>query len=242
MKEFLLTVAGFDPTGGAGILRDYATFRHFGFLGCGVITANTAQNTKGVKALEFVRGELIKEQLELILEEIPVKGVKIGLPHRGWVNRVIAEKVGGLGVPVVFDPVLAPTYGKEFVEDLTEIAPLIEVATVITPNYSEFERLRPVFGELFKEKTVVVKGAPKNDDEVEDLLIIKGEVVSRISHKRDGRVVRGTGCFFSSCLLSLALKLKSLKNAFKICTKKTSQYRNSVVDYLIGGRQLYSIF
>ena len=240
MKEFLLTVAGFDPTGGAGILRDYATFRHFGFLGCGVITANTAQNTKGVKALEFVRGELIKEQLELILEEIPVKGVKIGLPHRGWVNRVIAEKVGGLGVPVVFDPVLAPTYGKEFVEDLTEIAPLIEVATVITPNYSEFERLRPVFGELFKEKIVVVKGAPKNDDEVEDLLIVKGEVVSRISHKRDGRVVRGTGCAFSSAYLALLAGGLGPEEAFKRAVEFVSLYRRNSLS-LQGSRQLYPL-
>ena len=238
MKDFLLTVAGFDPTGGAGILRDWATFRYFSFLGCGVITANTAQNTKGVKALDFVRGELIKEQLELILEEIPVKGVKIGLPHRGWVNRVIAEKVGSLGVPVVFDPVLAPTYGKEFVKDLTEIAPLIEVATVITPNYSEFKRLKPIFGGLFKEKIVVVKGAPKSSEEVEDLLIIKGEVVSRISHKRDGRVVRGTGCAFSSAYLALLAGGLGTEEAFKRVVEFVSFYREKAFK-LAGALQLY---
>jgi len=239
MKEFLLTVAGFDPTGGAGILRDYATFRHFGFLGCAVVTANTAQNTRGVKAIDFVRGELIEEQLELVLEEIPVKGVKIGLPHRGWVNRVIAEKVGGLGVPVVFDPVLAPTYGREFVEDLTEITPLIEVATVITPNYSEFERLKPLFGELLKERVVVVKGAPKNDDEVEDLLIVKGEVVSRIPHGKDGRVVRGTGCAFSSALLAGLAEGLGLEEAFRRAVEFVSLYRKEAFR-LAGALQLYS--
>ena len=242
MKEFLLTVAGFDPTGGAGILRDCATFRRFGFLCCAVITANTVQNTKGVKRVEFVGGDFLMEQLDAVLEEIPVKGVKLGLPHREEeVNRGIARRIEKLGVPVVFDPVLAPTFGREFVEDLKSIAPLIEVSTVITPNYSEFEKLKPVFGELFKEKVIVVKGAPKGESEVEDLLIVKGKVVERISHKKDNRAIRGTGCAFSSALLSLIVKKSEVAEAFKESSLFLEAYRKESFGFC-GAPQFYPAF
>jgi len=240
--DFLLSIAGFDPTGGAGILRDCATFRHFGFLGCAVITANTVQNTKGVREVDFVEGDFLLEQLDAVLEEIPVKGVKLGLPHREEkVNRRIAERIGKLGVPVVFDPVLAPTFGKEFVEDLKAIAPLIEVSTVITPNYSEFKRLEPSFGEVFKERVLVVKGAPKGKEEVEDLLIVSGKLVEKFVHKKDSKVVRGTGCTFSSSFLSLLSKGFKLDEAFKVAVEFVGKYRESSFE-LSGGGQLYPEF
>jgi len=140
---------------------------------------------------------------------------------------------------LTLDPVLAPTYGKEFVEDLTEIAPLIEVATVITPNYSEFKRLKPVFGELFNRKVVVVKGAPRGE-EVEDLLIVNGKVISKISHKKDGRVVRGTGCAFSSALLALTAKGLPLKDVFRKASEFIRAYREEAFK-LNGWEQLYPL-
>jgi len=73
--KFALTVAGFDPTGGAGILRDVLTFKELGFYGCAVITANTAQNTKGVKEVVFQDESLIAEQITLLEEEIEFSGV-----------------------------------------------------------------------------------------------------------------------------------------------------------------------
>ncbi len=240
--DFLLSIAGFDPTGGAGILRDCATFRHFGFLGCAVITANTVQNTKGVRKVDFVEGDFLLEQLDAVLEEIPVKGVKLGLPHREEkVNRKIAERIGKLGVPVVFDPVLAPTFGKEFVEDLKTIAPLIEVSTVITPNYSEFKRLEPSFGEVFKERVLVVKGAPKDKYKVEDLLVISGKLVLKIAHEKDNRIVRGTGCTLSSALLSLLARGLGPGEAFKEAVEFTSLYREEAFE-LRDALQLYPSF
>jgi len=228
MKEFLLTIAGFDPTGGAGILRDCATFRRFGFLCCAVITANTVQNTKGVRRIEFVNRGFLIDQLEAVFEELPVKGVKLGLPHREEeVNRAIAGRISKTGLPVVFDPVLAPTFGREFVGDLRAITPLIEVSTVITPNYSEFKRLEPVFSDVFRRKVLVVKGAPGGEGKVEDLLIVEGIVVSRISHRRDGRSVRGTGCALSSALLSLLVRGVPVDRAFREAVDFVGSYREN---------------
>ncbi|TCK03348.1 hydroxymethylpyrimidine/phosphomethylpyrimidine kinase [Phorcysia thermohydrogeniphila] len=221
--KFLLSIAGFDPTGGAGILRDIRTFNYFGFYGTAVITANTAQNTKGVKKLSFVDGELIEEQLQLIVEEFRIEGVKVGIPHVDYeVNRKVAEFLKELRVPVVFDPVISPTFGKRFIEKPETILPLIEVSTVITPNLGEFEILKP----LLKEYTgfIVVKGIPKGDF-VEDHLLKADNVISKVSHKKDNLTVRGTGCAFSSALLCSTVKGYSVEAAFREAAKFLEVFR-----------------
>jgi hydroxymethylpyrimidine/phosphomethylpyrimidine kinase len=211
--KFLLSIAGFDPTGGAGILRDIRTFNYFGFYGTAIITVNTAQNTKGVKKLSFVDGELIEEQLQLIAEEFNLKGVKIGIPHVDYsVNKKIADFISKLKVPVVFDPVISPTFGKRFIEEPETILPLIGVSTVITPNFQEFKKLKPLLEDF--RGFVVVKGFPQGES-IEDLLIRESGIVSRISHKKDDLVVRGTGCAFSSALLCLLAKGYEVEEAFK---------------------------
>ena len=219
--EFLLSIAGFDPTGGAGVLRDVKTFSHFGFLGGAVITVNTVQNTKGVKKLGFVDGSFLISQLKAILEELSPEGVKVGIPHREFqVNRELSTFLSSLSVPIVFDPVLSPTFGKKFVENLEVLKPLIDISTVMTPNHSEFLRLR----ELLKGRTFIVKGWPSGC-KVCDVLFINGEEVDRVCHERDGRVVRGTGCAFSSALTALLAKGLDLKEAFREAVDFITEYR-----------------
>ncbi len=236
MKNFLLTVAGFDPTGGAGILRDVRTFNIFGFLGTAVITVNTSQNTKGVLSVSFTDGELLLQQIDLIFDEIDVRGVKVGIPHRDRdVNEKIAERLRDLDVPVVFDPVLSPTFGKSFIDRISVISPLIDVATVLTPNVDEYR----LIGDFVRGKNLVLKGIPKGDL-VCDRLFIEGELVSEVCHRRDGRVVRGTGCAFSSSLTALLAKGKPLSEAFLESSKFLEEYRRKSI-LLRGAKQLYSL-
>jgi len=232
--RFLLSVAGFDPTGGAGVLRDVKTFNYFGFLGGAVITVNTVQNAKGVKEISFVKGSLLISQLKTLLEEISPEGVKVGIPHREEeVNGKVSEMLSSLSVPVVFDPVLSPTFGKEFVEDLEVLRPLIDVSTVMTPNYSEFLMLK----EFLNERTFIVKGWPYGD-EVCDVLFVNGKEVDRVCHKKDGRVVRGTGCAFSSALTALLARGLGLKKAFREAVDFITAYRRSAFE-VEGAPQLY---
>ena len=236
MGDFLLTIAGFDPTGGAGILRDVRTFNLFGFLGTAVITANTSQNTKGVLSVSFTDGELLLEQIDLIFDEITPRGVKIGIPHKSKeVNKKIADRLRGLNVPIVFDPVLSPTFGRSFIDRVSTVFPLIEVATVITPNLHEYKLL----GDLVKEKTLIVKGNPK-DNLICDRLFVEGEPVSEVCHERDDKVVRGTGCAFSSSLTALLAKGKTLNEAFLESSKFLEEYRRKSI-LLSGAKQLYSL-
>ena len=232
--DFLLTVAGFDPTGGAGVLRDIRTFYHFGFSGTAAITVNTVQNAKGVKRVVFVEGALLVSQVESVLEELPPKGVKVGIPHREReVNRKVSEILSSLSVPVVFDPVLSPTFGESFVENTEVLLPLIEVSTVLTPNYSEFLKLR----ELLHGKTFIVKGWPYGE-KVCDVLFVNGSEANRVCHEKDGRVVRGTGCAFSSALTALLARGLGLNEAFREAVDFITEYRRSAFE-IEGAPQLY---
>ncbi len=240
MEEFLMSIAGFDPTGGAGILRDIRTFWNFGFLGCGALTANTVQNTKGVKEVEFVKGEFLISQIEKVLEEVPVLGVKVGLPHRELkVNLYIKEKLEKLQVPIVFDPVVAPTFGKEFVNNLKAIEPLIDASDFLTPNEREYTLLKDFFKEKVSRKSLIVKGI-KEGNRVYDLLIERGKVLAKVEHQKDSLEVRGTGCAFSSAFLCLLVKGSKLREAFKEAVNFVREYRKKSFK-LKGWKQGYSL-
>ncbi len=231
---FLLSVAGFDPTGGAGVLRDVRTFSYFGFLGGAVVTVNTVQNTKGVKGLSFVEGSFLLSQLKTVLEDFSPEGVKVGIPHRERsVNEEISEIISSLSVPVVFDPVLSPTFGVSFVEKVDTIKPILNVSTLITPNYTEFLKIE----EFLKRKTFIVKGWPYGD-RICDVLFVNGREIDRVCHERDNRVVRGTGCAFSSALTALLAKGLGLKEAFREAVDFITEYRRSAFE-IEGAPQLY---
>ncbi|WP_457680980.1 bifunctional hydroxymethylpyrimidine kinase/phosphomethylpyrimidine kinase [Thermovibrio sp.] len=241
MKEFLLSVAGFDPTGGAGILRDCLTFRTFGFLPCGVITANTVQNTKGVSKVSFVDRELLLSQLRAVLSELPIKGIKLGLPHESLeVNGELFSLLKPLKLPVVFDPVLRPTFGASFVKELSAVKPLLELSTVITPNYEEFLALSSRFPSLLSKKVLVVKGIPEGD-RVKDALIVEGKLSLELYHEKDDKVIRGTGCAFSSALLSLIAKGRRVEEAFREAVDFMREYRSRNFK-LEGWKQFYPSF
>ncbi len=223
--KFALTVAGFDPTGGAGVLRDILTFREFGIHGCSIITANTAQNTKGVKGIVFESERLIVEQLELLEEEIRFCGVKIGLPHRSLrVNEVISERLKRWNIPVVFDPVLSPTFGEEFISDVHAVKPLIDASLVLTPNYDEFNKI----GEFLKDfKGYVAVTGIVEGSKVKDLLMKDGVILKEISHRKDEKIVRGTGCAFSSSLLSFLVSGFSVEKSFEKSIEYLKDYRKN---------------
>ncbi|WP_457568376.1 bifunctional hydroxymethylpyrimidine kinase/phosphomethylpyrimidine kinase [Desulfurobacterium sp.] len=225
--EVLLTIAGFDPTGGAGILRDILTFRRFGFYGTAVITANTSQNTKGVNEVLFQPSELVKKQIQAVEEEFFIAGIKIGLPHNDkalntWIARFIARKK----IPVVFDPVLKPTSGKPFVKEIESIKPIIEVSTVITPNHSEYRKLEKHLKHF--KGNLIIKGIVSGTN-VTDVFLKNGKKISEVKHPLIiGEEVRGTGCAFSSALLALMTK-KELKTAFKEASQFLQKFRKNAV-------------
>jgi hydroxymethylpyrimidine/phosphomethylpyrimidine kinase len=141
----LCTIAGSDPTGGAGLQGDLKTFAAHDVYGTAVVTALTVQGRKGVARVEPVAADLVREQLEVVLEEIRPAGVKTGMLWSGDIIRVVAETLeAGYRGPLVVDPVLVATAGGDLLrpdalEALRDV--LIPHATVITPNLPEAARL-----------------------------------------------------------------------------------------------------
>jgi len=225
--ECLLAVGGFDPTGGAGITRDLRTFWKLGFFGTSVITVNTCQNTKGVKNLHFVDGNFVIEQIKLIREEFKIRGIKVGIPHKEvFVNDFVSKLALEENIPLIFDPVLSPTFGKTFIDDLSPIKPLLKSALLLTPNFSEYRKLK-AFLDNFKGY-VLIKGIEEGKF-VKDVLVKEGRTIWERRKKKNTFPVRGTGCTYASAILCYVVKGYDLKSAVEKGWKFVHSYRKKAV-------------
>ncbi|UQU64135.1 bifunctional hydroxymethylpyrimidine kinase/phosphomethylpyrimidine kinase [Couchioplanes caeruleus] len=131
----VLTIAGSDSGGGAGIQADLKTFAALGTYGVSVITAVTAQNTRGVTAIHSIPAEIVAAQLDAVLSDFEVAAVKVGMVGDPAVAEVIAARAAGLPNLVV-DPVLVATSGSTL-SGVASVAPLIPYPRVLTPNRHE---------------------------------------------------------------------------------------------------------
>lgn len=140
LRPKLLTIAGSDPSGGAGIQGDLKTFSAFGGYGMAVITALTAQNTQGVTGVWPVAPEIVAAQIASIIADMPPDAIKIGMVATAANVRAIAGALGNGRQKIVFDPVLVPTQGVSLAETGLEAAltdDLLPLACLVTPNLFE---------------------------------------------------------------------------------------------------------
>lgn len=217
----VLSIAGSDSGGGAGIQADLKTFSALGCYGMTAITALTAQNTQGVRAIHGVPASFLKDQLAAVIEDIGVDAVKIGMLHDPAVVEVVAWAIDTYRLErVVLDPVMVATSGDTLIQHDTVqvlVSALFSRATVITPNLDEAALLlaRPVrdLGELdgacddllrMGARAVLLKGGHLGGDTLIDTLAAPG-VPPNAWHRWQGpriasRNVHGTGCTLSSAV------------------------------------------
>ena len=215
----LLTIAGSDSGGGAGIQADLKTFAAHGGYGMSVVTALTAQNTREVRAVFEVPREMVAAQIDAVLEDIGADAVKIGMLASAALVCIVADRLRvhltGTGVPIVLDPVMVAKSGDRLLrEDAVEAlkSELLPLATVVTPNVPELEALTglPATDEAKRSRAaaalsahglaVVAKGGHAEGEEVVDLLLAEGRV-HRFTHPRlHTRATHGTGCTLSSAI------------------------------------------
>jgi len=215
----LLTIAGSDSGGGAGIQADLKTFAAQGGYGMSVVTAVTAQNTREVRAVFEVPPAIVAAQIDAVLEDIGADAVKIGMLASAALVRVVAERLRthltGTGVPIVFDPVMVAKSGDRLLrQDAVEalISELLPLATVVTPNLPELEALTGLAvateGERARAagalaahgQAVLAKGGHAEGDEVVDLLLTQGRVHRFVHLRLHTRATHGTGCTLSSAI------------------------------------------
>lgn len=218
----LLTVAGSDSGGGAGIQADLKTFAAHGGYGMSAITALTAQNTIGVREILAVPPAFVAAQLDAVFEDLGVDAVKTGMLADAGVVEVVAERLAAWRPPLlVVDPVMVAASGDPLLEPaaVTALAEsLLPLATVATPNLPEGERLAgrttrdlPDRRELARElgrgcRAVLLKGGHAPDDpagppdRIVDLLW-DGDRLHEFAHPRIAtRADHGTGCSLSAAL------------------------------------------
>ena len=214
----VLSIAGSDSGGGAGIQADLKTFSALGCYGMTAITAITAQNTQGVRAIHGVPPDMLRAQIDAVVEDIGVDAVKIGMLHSPEVVAVVADALRRHHLPhVVLDPVMVATSGDRLMADETVqvlVRELFPLATVVTPNLDEAALLlgRPIPGiEALDDAArallalgapaVLLKGGHLPGDEVVDVLVLPDRT---LQHLRSPRIAthngHGTGCTLSSAI------------------------------------------
>ena len=213
-----LTIAGSDCSGGAGIQADMKTMTMNGVYAMSAITALTAQNTIGVRAIQESTPEFLKQQLDAVFEDIYPDAVKIGMVASSELIRVIADRLRCYEAKnVVVDPVMVATSGSSLMKNdavQTLIEDLLPVTTLVTPNIPEAQVLSGLPIETKEDMVaaakqigdcchcaVLLKGGHSIND-ANDLLYANGELIWFEGKRIDNPNTHGTGCTLSSAIAS----------------------------------------
>lgn len=199
----ILSIAGSDSSGGAGIQADIKTITVLGGYAMTAITAITAQNTLGVTAVEVLSPELIAAQIDACTSDIGVDAVKIGMLGSPAIAHAVADKLERLAVPIVFDPVMIATSGAALADAATIAAfeRLMQLATLSTPNVPELAALGGHDGMAARGIAYLAKGGDAAGDVVEDVLVVPGQEPRAMTAPRiHTRHTHGTGCTMSSAI------------------------------------------
>jgi hydroxymethylpyrimidine kinase/phosphomethylpyrimidine kinase len=238
MKKVLLTIAGFDPSGGAGVLLDTAVFRRLGFHGAAVLTAVTAQGPTGVLSVRPVEPSALRSQYRALIRDLAPAGIKVGMTatagNLAAVGRILDRHAS---VPRVVDPVLRSSSGAWLLERKAVPAFLEAVrgrASLLTPNLEEAGRLsgRPVATIADMEAAAraifdrngapcLVKGGHLAVEAVN--VLFDGQRVYLFGKPRLRKDVHGTGCFFSAALLAFLSRGRSLPRSCELATEITHE-------------------
>lgn len=221
MKTYpvVVSIAGSDSGGGAGIQADLKTISALGAYAATIITAITAQNTLGVRAIQSVSGDVFRQQLSAVMEDFEIAAVKIGMLHSVEIVEILVEALQKYKPNyVVIDPVMVATSGDSLIEDATIESmktKLFPLATIITPNLKEASILlqRPIKNvEQMKEaankllmygnQSVLIKGGHLEQDDIIDVLKLKTEnqIYTFEAKWIASKNLHGTGCTLSSAI------------------------------------------
>src|SRR5574343_57387 len=221
----VLSIAGIDPSGGAGVLADIKTFTALGAYGCGVVAGLTAQSTQGVTAVQLPSPEFVGAQIDTLLADVTISAVKTGMLGQAANVLIVAEKLNKHGQNhLVLDPVMIAKSGdgllnKEATGLLRDA--LVPLARVLTPNLPEAGALLDERGpESIKEMTrtcerlhkllrqednrwILLKGGHLPGGELVDLLYDGDRMIELRAERFDTRHTHGTGCALSAAITAL---------------------------------------
>ena len=254
----VLTIAGSDCSGGAGIQADMKTMTMNGVYAMSAVTALTAQNTTGVRAIQEATPDFLKQQLDAVFEDIYPDAVKIGMVASGELIRVIADRLRYYDAKnIVVDPVMAATSGSALMQNdavKTLVEELLPVSTLVTPNIPEAQVLSGLTIETAEDMitaakrigdsyhcAVLLKGG-HNVNDANDLLYADGECVWFKGRRIDNSNTHGTGCTLSSAIASNLAKGFSLTESVKRAKDYISAALAAMLDLGKGSGPMHHAF
>ena len=235
----VLSVAGSDSSGGAGIQADLKTFSALGVYGATAITAITAQNTLGVVSQMALPPQMVREQIIAVMDDLHPSVVKIGMLSNAEIVKAVAEVLSEYKQKIILDPVIVSTSGHRLLSvEAQEVLKekLLPISELVTPNIPEMETLTNMPLSSFEEKekaanylldlgtkAVLLKGGHEEGEVKTDVLYFKGQQstvngqqsLSLISESVSTQNVHGTGCTLSSAIAAFLALDYSLEDAVK---------------------------
>ena len=230
INDCSMTIAGLDPSGGAGIIADCKTFHAHAVYATCVTTAITAQNPYNVSQIEALTPSIISEEIDLIMDVYPIEYIKTGMLYSSDIIQVVSKKIKEYDLKAVVDPVMISESGKsllnnDYVESFKKN--LLEKAYIITPNIHEAEILSDktiedeedmieVAESLSKYTNIVITGGHMQGN---DILSFDDKI-----HKINGKLIdtdntHGTGCTYSSAITSIIDSCKNSNEFIQKCIK-----------------------
>jgi len=230
--KVVVTIAGSDSGGGAGLQADLKTFEAYGVFGASVVSVLTAQNTKGVTDIFAVSPEFVKAQLDAVFDDYEVSAIKIGMLYSNEIIDVVREYIKDLDIPIVFDPVSISKAGSKLLQDdaIENLKSLFPFVTLITPNlyeanellgyrFAHTESLQTIFN--LPCATVIKNHIQEINDHHRsvDTLYIRREKFVFDTPYRETNSTHGTGCSFSSAITANLALGKTLQESLREAKK-----------------------
>ncbi len=229
-RPYTLSIAGFDPSAGAGVLSDIKTFESIGVYGFGVACTNTVQSDSEFLGMEKVADGMVKKQISVLMQKFPIEFVKIGLvkdfDHLKTLVRTVKES--NSDAKIIWDPILKSSSGFEFHSPNSfDIQFITEEIDFVTPNALEFNILWPKGIDEVQAKltrgAIVLKGGHA-DKKGTDILITSTQRTEIEGEPFAGNGKHGTGCVYSSALTAYLALGDSLETACEKAKRYVEQF------------------
>jgi hydroxymethylpyrimidine/phosphomethylpyrimidine kinase len=246
-----VTIAGIDPSGGAGVLADVKAMSALGAYACGVICALTAQNTQGVTGIHPVPVDFVRQQIDTLFADVKIDAAKIGMLGTAAVTEAVAESMQKWSPPhLVLDPVMVAKSGdelltKDAVASLREA--LLPLATIITPNLPEAgmllsERAPETLKEMVRateklrrllsdagNRWVMLKGGHLPGSDAIDLLHDGDKMIELPAKRIDTKNTHGTGCTLSSAIAALLPRYANERDGVPEAVREAKRYLTDAI-------------
>ncbi|MFA9373241.1 MAG: bifunctional hydroxymethylpyrimidine kinase/phosphomethylpyrimidine kinase [Poseidonibacter sp.] len=223
--NIILSIAGSDSGGGAGIQADIKSAQYHGVFSTTAITAITAQNTTGVQNVLALDASFVQEQIKSVLSDFDVKAIKIGMLGSKELILAVKESLKDINIPIILDPVAISRAGSKLLDDdaIESLKEIFDLALIITPNKHEaklffnVEKKEDILNATSYNTNILFKNLEENENTCTDILLTKEKQLIEYSSKKANTLnTHGTGCSFSSSIASIIAKGKNLDEAIII--------------------------